>query len=271
MEDIIAACCQFAIKPGDVDANMARVERALSELAQRDCRLAVLPEMWSCSFPYPILSEMAERTPGIVEKLRRIAVENRLVIAGSLPEADSGTIFNTNYVLDSTGEIAAKYRKVHLFSLYGEHLRFGKGEWAGVCSTSLGKIGVMICYDLRFPELARRMALEGAEVICVSALWPEARIKHWSLLLQARAVENQLFVLGCNGCGSEEKITWGGTSAIISPLGTVLSQAGPEEENILGALQAREMEEFRKMIPCFADRAPSVYVSYQHGETSEKS
>lgn len=270
MTDITAACCQFSIKPGDVDANVAKVEAVLSDLADRNCRLAVLPEMWSCSFPYKVLPSMAERTPDVVEKLRRLARKNRLVITGSLPESDGGIIYNTNYVIDSTGEIAAKYRKVHLFSLYGEHRHFGKGEWAGVCSTSLGKIGVMICYDLRFPELARGLALQGAEVICVSAQWPTARIEHWSLLLRARAIENQLFVIGCNGCANEEKITWGGTSAIISPLGTVLAQAGPEEQSIVGVLRAREMEEFRKTIPCFEDRVPSVYASYPHGEPFEK-
>ena len=73
MRDIVAACCQFSIKPGDVDANLSKVERALSELAERNCQLAVLPEMWSCSFPYESLSAMAERTPGIVEKLRELA------------------------------------------------------------------------------------------------------------------------------------------------------------------------------------------------------
>jgi omega-amidase len=270
MRDITAACCQFSIKPGDVDANVAKAERALSELSDRNCRLAVLPEMWSCSFPYQVLPSMAKRTPEVLEKLRRMAREYGLVIAGSLPESDGKTIFNTNYVIDSTGEIAAQYRKVHLFSLYGEHHHFGRGEWAGVCSTSIGKIGVMICYDLRFPELARGMALQGAEVICVSALWPAARIEHWSVLLRARAIENQLFVVGCNGCGNEEKIEWGGTSTIISPLGAALAQAGPKEQTILAELHAREMEDFRKMIPCFEDRAPAVYASFPHGKPSEK-
>jgi predicted amidohydrolase len=270
MNDITAACCQFSIKPGDVDANLQKVETALCELADRNCRLVVLPEMWSCSFPYHVLPSMAQRTPGIVEKLQSTARRCGLVIAGSLPESADGTIFNTSYVIDTTGEIAGKYRKVHLFSLYGEHLHFGKGEWAGVCSTTLGKIGVMICYDLRFPELARTMALQGAEIICVSAQWPVHRIEHWSLLLRARAVENQLYVIGCNGSGREEKITWGGSSAIISPLGTVLTQAGPNEQNILAVLHAREMQEFREMIPCFADRVPSAYASFPNGGPCEK-
>ncbi len=184
MRDIIAGCCQFSVKPGDVDANLITAERALSELAAQDCRLAVLPEMWSCSFPYAILPAMAERTPEVVEKIRDMARQKGMVIVGSLPEADGGTIYNTSYVIDSTGEVAGTYRKVHLFTLYGEHKNFGRGKSAEVFSTSVGKIGAIICYELRFPELTRKLALAGAEIICVSALWPHVRIYHWSLLLR---------------------------------------------------------------------------------------
>lgn len=261
MRDIIAGCCQFSIKPARVDENLATVEGALSELAKRDCQLAVLPEMWSCSFPYAVLQSMAERTPGLVSRLREIARGKRLVITGSLPDAEDGKIYNTNYVIDSSGEVAGTYRKVHLFSLYNEHRHFGKGGAAPVFDTSIGKIGVMTCYDLRFPELARKMALAGAEILCVSALWPVARADHWSLFLRARAVENQLFVVGCNGCGSLEKIPWGGTSALISPSGTAIAEAGPGDQTILGRLPVREKEDFRNMIPCFDDRAPEVYGS----------
>jgi predicted amidohydrolase len=266
MRNIVAGCCQFSIKPGEVQHNCDTVERMLSELAARDCRLAVLPEMWSCSFPYPVLRDMAEKTPAILDRMRTAARDKRLVIAGSLPEARDGTIFNTSYLIDSTGEIAGKYRKVHLFSLYNEQRHFGGGRSAEVFSTSIGKIGLMICYDLRFPELARKLAIEGAEIICVSSLWPLVRIDHWSLLLRARAVENQLFIIGCNGCGAEKKITWGGASAIISPMGSALAEAGPGEQSILAVLDEREIIEFRKTIPCFEDRAPAVYGGFDDRE-----
>ncbi|MHC1727086.1 MAG: carbon-nitrogen family hydrolase [Syntrophobacteraceae bacterium] len=261
MHNIVAGCCQFSIKPADVRENVLTAERMLAEVARRNCRIAVLPEMWSCSFPYPVLKEMAARTPAIVEGLQKIALKNNLVIAGSLPEAGGDTVFNTSYLIDSTGEIAGEYRKVHLFSLYSEHKNFGRGESAKVFQTSLGKIGLMICYDLRFPEISRKLALEGAEIICVSALWPLVRIDHWSLLLRARAVENQLFIIGSNGCGASERITWGGTSAVISPLGTVLAQGGPEDQTVVGVLDPLEMDEFRKIIPCFEDRVPEAYAS----------
>jgi predicted amidohydrolase len=182
-----------------------------------------------------------------------------MAIAGSLPEAEKDTIYNTDYLIDTTGEIAGTYRKVHLFSLYGEHKKFGRGKSAKVFQTTLGKVGLMICYDLRFPGLSAKMALEGAEIICVSSLWPLIRLDNWSVLLRARAIENQLFVIGCNGCGTEEKITWGGGSAIVSALGTVVAQAGTDEQIIAGVLDRQEMEEFRTLITCFQDRVPEAY------------
>ncbi len=259
MLDMTAGCCQFSVKAADIDANLKTVERALSELAGKNCRLAVLPEMWSCSFPYPVLPAMAKRTPEVVEHIRSIAREKGMVIIGSLPEADGDIVYNTSYVIDADGKIAGTYRKVHLFSLHREHENFGRGSRTGVFNTSVGKIGVMICYDLRFPELARKMALEGAEILCVSALWPLVRIKHWLVLLRARAVENQLFVVAANGCGFGEKIVWGGGSALVSPLGEVLNGAGRRDENISADFNARDLAEFRKLIPCFDDRFPSAY------------
>lgn len=271
MQDMVAGCVQFAIKPGDIDKNMAKAERGLSELAERNCRIAVLPEMWSCAFPYSILPSMAERTPDILAKLQKIAQATGIVIAGSLPEADAGNIFNTSYLIDSNGEIVGSYRKVHLFSLYSEHKNFGKGESATVFPTSVGKIGLMICYDLRFPELSRKLALEGAELICVSSMWPLIRIEHWTVLLRARAIENQLFVVGCNGCGTEERIAWGGSSAIVSPWGSLLAEAGTEEQTLVGVLNSRDIDEFRKVIPCFEDRVPAAYHHAPSADSSEKS
>jgi omega-amidase len=128
-----------------------------------------------------------------------------------------------------------------------------------VCNTEAGRIAIMICYDLRFPELARRLALDGANLLCVSALWPQARIDHWSLLLRARALENQLFVLGCNGSGKDGKTIFGGRSALISPQGSPLAEANDHEQRLLAPLELNELSHFREQIPCFADRVPGAY------------
>jgi omega-amidase len=259
MNELTVGCFQMEVLPGDVEGNLNKVERILPQLRDAGCQLAVFPEMWTGGFGYPVLQEMADRTPKVLLKLREWAAKYRMVLVGSLPEAEGGKIFNTSFVLDASGEVAGTYRKIHLFSLTGEPDHFGRGQVPLVCDTRAGRLGVVICYDLRFPELARRLALDGAEIICFSALWPVSRVAHWSLLLRSRAVENQLFVIGCNGCGIEGITQYGGASAIISPTGRVIAEAGEREEVILGELNFAEMADFRRHLPCFSDRLPGSY------------
>jgi omega-amidase len=261
MSEITAGCLQFRVEPGEIDRNVAFVEKTIAESANEGCQLLVLPEMWSCSFVYSALRDMAKRTTGILDLMREWGRRYGMVLTGSLPEEDEGSIYNTSYVIDADGRIAGKYRKIHLFSLHGEDRHFGRGLKTLVCSTKIGQVGVMICYDLRFPELARKLALDGAQFLCISAMWPVTRIDHWSLLLRSRAVENQLFVIGCNGTGTEGKLQYGGASAIISPTGNVLAQAGSGQERILARVATDEIAAFRKLIPCLSDRFPDAYSS----------
>ncbi len=259
MKELIVGCFQMEVVPGDVEGNLNKVERMLPQLRSAGCQLVVFPEMWAGGFIYSALQQMAERTPNVLEKLREWAVQYRMVLVGSLPEAEEGRVFNTSYVLDAGGEVAGKYRKMHLFSLTGEPDYFARGRVPLTCDTTAGRLGIAICYDLRFPELLRRLALDGAEIICLSALWPVTRIDHWSLLLRSRAIENQLFVMGCNGCGVEGDTQYGGASAIISPTGKVLGEAGDREAAIIATLDFAEMEGFRRHLPCFSDRLSGSY------------
>lgn len=259
MVDAVLGFCQFDVEPGEISRNVKRVERALREFGDRGCRLVLLPEMWSCGFFYSALREMAGETPGIIERLQELAEELDLVVIGSLPELEGDCVYNTLSVIDSDGRLAGSYRKIHLFTFAEEQLYFTRGRAPLVCDTSVGRIGAMICYDLRFPELARRLALDGAEILCVPALWPDVRIGHWSLLLRARAVENQLFVMGCNGTGREGRLQYGGHSAIVSPLGTVLGEGGAKEETIAARAAPEEMIAYREQMRCFEDRLPGIY------------
>lgn len=265
MSSFLAGCCQFEVIPGNVEKNLEKVEKSIRDFAQRGCRLLVLPEMWSCAFDYPSLKAAAGKSPAILESLSDHARQTRMVLVGSLPELDGQTVYNTSYVFDSDGALAGNYRKIHLFSFSHEDRHFGRGDSPLVCKTSVGRIGVMICYDLRFPELARRLALDGAEMLCVSAQWPTPRIEHWSLLLRARALENQLFAMGCNGCGKEGRLQYGGSSAVVSPTGKVLEKAGPGEEHLVGTIDPDETAAFRKLIDCFSDRVPEAYDNRPQG------
>ena len=255
---IKAAAIQFNVKQGDVDANLAYVREALKRAAGDGVNLAVLPEMWSSGFAYKNLNELAQRTAGIVDELVELSRELKLVIFGSMPEPHGDKVFNTAYVADN-GRLAGFYRKLHLFSLLGEDKAFDGGDKWLLAATSLGKIGVIICYDLRFPELSRRLAVEGADIICVPAQWPKPRQEHWRTLLRARAIENQLFVVSCNACGIIGKLDFFGMSMIINPKGEVLAESGEEETEVAAPFDMQVMADWRAQIPCFNDRRPELY------------
>jgi len=256
--EVKAAAVQFNIKLGDIDANVAHVREALARLAGQGCQLAVLPEMWSCGFAYKTLNELAKRTPEVVEEMGRLSREYGMVLVGSLPEPDGDRVCNTAYLFDQ-GNLAGKYRKIHLFSLMDEDRSFTGGDSWLVADTSVGRIGVFICYDLRFPELARRLAVEGADILVVPGEWPKPRDYHWRTLLLARAMENQLFVVAANCCGPVGKLDFFGMSLIIGPKGEILAEGGYENCEPLATLDFATMENWRQQITCFQDRKPQYY------------
>lgn len=258
-QPIIAAAIQFTVATGDIDANLAHVSDALARVAGQGAQVAVLPEMWSTGFAYRTLNELALRTDAVVAELRELSARHNLVIVGSQPEpAGDDRVFNTIHVIDR-GRIVAAYRKLHLFSLLGEDKAFKGGESWCLAETSLGRVGVIICYDLRFPELSRRLALEGADMICVPAQWPKPRQEHWRTLLRARAIENQVPVVAANACGPIGKLEFFGMSMVIDHCGEVLADAGETPGEVLATLDPQAMAAWRAQIPCFADRRPEVY------------
>ncbi|MDM8549083.1 carbon-nitrogen family hydrolase [Desulfobacterales bacterium HSG2] len=254
-----AGIIQFDVKLGDIASNIDTASEGIEFLGSKNADMALLPEMWSCSFDNERLGDHAGETPAILEKLSRAAVGNNIIIAGSLPEASGGDIFNTLYVIDKDGSLAGSYRKVHRFSLTEENNYFSAGTRNVVCETSVGPVGLMICYDLRFPELCRSLALKGALVVIVPAQWPLVRVRHWNALLQARAIENQLFMVAANRCGDESDLKFGGHSQIVSPLGNVLAGTGPQPDTFCAELDFQELEEYRKTIPCLEERMPDAY------------
>lgn len=255
---IKAAAVQFNITLGEIEPNLERVQSALAELAAAGVQLAVLPEMWATGFAYKDLNRLAAQTEKIINKLAALSALYSMVIIGSLPEPHEEKVYNTAYVLDN-GELKGKYRKIHLFSLMQEDHAFDSGSSWLLVDTSAGRIGVFICYDLRFPELARRLAVEGAEILVVPGEWPKPRQEHWRTLLRARAIENQLFVIAANCCGVVGKLDFFGMSMIIDPKGELLAEAGYEPQNITAAIDFAEMTAWRRQIPCFTDRKPQCY------------
>ncbi len=258
MKQLVCAAVQFNIIIGDINTNLDTAITALRQVAQQGATLAVLPEMWSCGYDYRHLKELAQETPRVLQQLQTECSALGIVTVGSLPELDQGTIYNTAYVIDK-GEIKASYRKMHLFSTMKEDQYLGAGNSSLVVDTSIGRIGVAICYDLRFPELFRKLALEGAEIICIPAEWPKPRQEHWQTLLRARAIENQLFVIAANCCGIQGKLDFFGLSQLISPLGNVLERAGEENATLVANFDFSEMEQYRQRIDILNDRRSDIY------------
>ena len=255
---VVAAAIQFNIALGDIDTNVGYARGAVARAAAAGARLAVLPEMWATGFAYRELPRLAMRTPEVLEEVGRLSAEHGMVIVGSLPEPQGDKICNTAYVVDR-GQLVGKYRKIHLFSLMGEDRSLIGGDSWLVADTSVGRIGVFICYDLRFPELARRLSVEGADILVVPGEWPKPREEHWRTLLRARAIENQLFVVAANCCGVTGKLDFFGSSLIVGPKGELLAEGGYAPGELVATLDFADMAAWRQQITCYQDRKPEYY------------
>jgi predicted amidohydrolase len=252
------AAIQFNITLGEIDRNLAKAEAALRRVAAKGAQLAVLPEMWSAGFAYRKLPELAAQTPRVLDAIAALSVELGLTVVGSLPELVGGQVCNTSFVTDR-GMLAGSYRKLHLFSLMNEHENIAGGDRSVVVETSSGKLGLAVCYDLRFPELFRKLALDGAEIICLPGEWPAPRQLHWRTLLRARAIENQCFVAAANCCGRQGKLDFFGMSLLIAPRGELLAEADDFATELVATFDFQEFADYRAQITCFADRRPDVY------------
>lgn len=256
---IEAGVFQFDVLLGDVDANVETAIAGIDRLCATGVRLVVLPELWSCGFDGPGMAAHADRTPEILDRLSEMARRSGTVITGSLPEKAGSAIYNTLYVVDADGRMAGHYRKIHLFSLMDEGQSFSPGECAATCDTACGRLGLMVCYDLRFPELCRVLAVNDAEIVVVPAQWPSARITHWETLLSARAIENQVFVIGTNRCGEDPDLSFSGHSRIISPFGEILADAGEKEGAASAVIDLAEIDACRSRFSTIAERIPDAY------------
>jgi predicted amidohydrolase len=254
-----AACVQFDVRNDDVRRNVGFVISALERLHQQDVKLVILPELWAAKFDKEKASELWLFSQETLRKISSLSKKYEMVISGSIIEKEGSDYFNTAYITDASGKEIGKYRKIHLFSMAGEDNYFKCGQQKIVVNTGLGKLGVIICYDLRFPELTRSVALNGAEILLVPAQWPKARVKHWRTLAIARAIENQLFVVACNRTGRDKKEEYPGHSLIIDPWGEVLAEGGEEEGFIVAEIDLDRVKSVRQTMRCFDDRKPEVY------------
>ena len=256
------SCIQMNVRAGDPAANFTHAERLIQKAAKRKPDVILLPELWNTGFaPGKIDPALADedgtRTKAFCGGLAREFNVN--IVAGSVLTRKSGALYNTAYVFDRTGTCIAEYDKMHLFSPSGEHEAYAAGDKIVTFPLDGVTCGIMICYDLRFAELARVMALSDAKVLFIPAEWPIQRKEQMVTLLRARAIENQQFAALCNGCGTAFGTQFGGSSAIVDPLGKVLAKAGQREKIICAEIDFSAQEKIRKALSVFIDRKPELY------------
>lgn len=271
MTEIGVACCQVRVAVGELDANRATLTASVREAARRGARIVVLPELAASGYVFADADEarsLAEPADGpTVTAWSALARELQIVLVGGFCElGDDGLLYNSAVLVDPDG-VRARYRKVHLWNT--EKLVFTPGdEPPPVVDTSVGRIAVMVCYDLEFPEWVRLPALDGAELICAPANWPgstrpDGERPSEVVRAQAAAAINRVFVAVCDRVGAERGVEWVGGSVIVDPDGFPLAGPPPAgTECVLVAscdLAVARDKALSERNDVFADRRPELY------------
>jgi len=253
-----ASLIQIAVDEGEsVASRRRRVASLVREQTGSD--LVVLPELWTTgAFAFEEFGNEAEEFEGpTYELMAKTASETGVWLhAGSIPErTPDGGLYNTSLFFSPSGELAASYRKIHRFGFdKGEAVLMGRGEKLVTVELPGTTVGLATCYDLRFPELFRGLVDAGAETLVLPAGWPERRRAHWTLLAQARAVENQAFVLACGTAGTHAGVPQAGHSIVVDPWGEVLAEAGAGEEVLTVEFDPSKVPATREQFPALKDR-----------------
>lgn len=250
--------------------NMQNALKKIEEAAGLNADLVVLPEMFCCPYSNDFFAEYAEPARGNIWKAmsKAAAKYGIYLVAGSMPEQDGQHIYNTSFVFDRQGRQIARHRKVHLFDIdveggqrFKESDTFAPGGEVTVFETEFFKIGLCICFDMRFPELSRMMALEGVQAIIVPAAFNMTTgPAHWELMFRQRAVDNQLYTIGAAPARDMEGVYMSyGNSMVCSPWGDVVCRAGVGEEILVADINADMNKKIRRQLPLMNARRTDLY------------
>lgn len=248
---------QTAVKFGDPSSNIKSMGKIIDKHIT-PFNVIVLPELWTCSYDNQNLSAHSGESLRAVEFLGKVArTKASWVIGGSIPVLENGKLYNRCFIFDDSGTIVGKYDKCHLFPSLDTH--FSAGNDPLFFNIGGTRCACALCYDIRFPEYIRALALGGIELLFVPAAWGTLRISHWKTLLQARAIENEFFVLGLNQCGRSGTQSFGGASMAISPFGEILHEGKDSFEIIRVEIDTSEVSNARRLLPVFNGRNKSLY------------
>ena len=252
------------------DENLKKAVEKIDEAASKGVQLIVLPEMFSCPYKasnFPIFAQKDGEKNWTT--LSEAAKKNKVyLVAGSMPEREGEKIYNTSYAFDRDGKQIAKHRKMHLFNcdipggaFFHESETLTAGNEVTVFDTEYGKIGLMICFDIRFPELSRLMTDRGAKLIIVPAAFNMTSGPNWwDLMFRTRAADNQIFMAGCSPARDEKAsyVAWG-HSLVVDPFGKVLSQLDEKENILYQDIDLSETEKFRQQFKVLKSRRLDIY------------
>jgi omega-amidase len=260
MGKLTISLLQMNIALGNTVVNTNAAERQIAEAARRGSQLAVLPELWSTGYALDQARELGTAlNAGLFTQLSAWATNNKISIIGSILEKRGLEVANTAAFIAPNGRMLGVYRKMHLFRLMREDVYLQPGGAPLLLDLPWGATGIAICYDLRFPEMFRRYAVDGAKMMIVSAEWPLERIEHWRALLVARAIENQCYMVACNAVGETGDTVYGGHSMIVDPWGKIVAEAGESPIILTAQIETDVVGEVRKRIPVFEDRREDIY------------
>jgi omega-amidase len=258
------AAAQISCSLGNPDANLLKVRDFAARAKQSGAELIVFPEMIDTGYSMSVIqTHAASWTSGFVPGLQEAARELSIAMVCGVSERDAASIYNSQILVDQNGEVAAKYRKTHLYAVapVEEQTCFAPGD--DFASFAIGELrfGFSICYDLRFPEVFRNLATkQNVAAFAISSAWPFPRVEHFRVLALARAIENQSYVIASNRVGKDDDLWFCGSSAIIDPRGVVIAAASADREEFIEADLSEELvRSVRSRIGSFAHRRPELY------------
>jgi omega-amidase len=258
------AAAQISCALGDLNTNIAKIRDFASLAKKSGADLVVFPEMVDTGYSMPVIQKQAKTwAKGAVPKLQKMAKAISIAIASGVSERDGASIYNAQVMIDANGQVVAKYRKTHLVTAVplDERGTFSPGnEFTSFDMTGF-RFGLSICYDLRFPEMCRMLAVEHhANILINSSAWPFPRLEHLRILALARAIENQSYLILANRVGTDDGVTFCGSSAIIDPYGVVIAAASADREELIQAeISEKVIASVRDRMAVFAHRRTDLY------------
>jgi omega-amidase len=258
------AVAQMSCSLGDPEANLLKVRDFSRRAKDTVAELIVFPEMIDTGYSMPVIQNHAGSwTNGFVPGLQKTARELSIAIVCGVSERVGSSIYNSQVFIDSHGNIAAKYRKTHLYAVapVEEQTCFAAGDTFATFALGDLHFGFSICYDLRFPEMYRKLVTEqNVDAFLISSAWPFPRDEHFRVLVQARAIENQSYVIAPNRVGKDDDLWFCGSSAIIDPRGVVIAAASADREELIHADLSQELvRSVRQRVESLAHRREDLY------------